>query len=142
MYSDDLQGLLWGLLRGQEQQVDVAERRKHAAPVAAGRGDREMLGPAEPCVGDGVLIERGDQPVGQLAEQARGLQPADLVLLEGVLHMLLHPGLVASEHAERRFARNRAALLGERGKSVGEDGGGCLGGFRQGHWGQHLRNRS
>ena len=43
---------------GQEQQVDVAERREHAAPVAAGAGHRQLLGLADTGVRYGVLVER------------------------------------------------------------------------------------
>ena len=102
---DDLQRLPRRLGRGQEQQVDVAERRQHAAAVAAGAGDRQMFGLAEAGVRRGVLVERGDQPVDQLAEQARGLQAGDLLLLEGVLHVLLDAREMAAERAERGVAR-------------------------------------
>ena len=40
---DDLQRLAGRFAGGEEQQVDVAEWRQHAAAVAAGAGDRQML---------------------------------------------------------------------------------------------------
>ena len=40
---DDAQRLGWRVLFGQEQQVDIAERRQHAAAIAAGGGDAKML---------------------------------------------------------------------------------------------------
>ena len=40
---DDLQRLRRRIVRGQEQQIDVAERRQHAPAVAAGRGDAQLF---------------------------------------------------------------------------------------------------
>ena len=54
-----------------------------------------------------MFVQRGDQPVGQLAQQAGGLQPGDLVLLEGVLHMLLDAREMTAERAKRGVARIR-----------------------------------
>ena len=135
MYSTTCSVCRDGSLGGQEQQVDVAERRQHAAAVAAGAGDRQMLRLAEAGVRCGVLVERGDQPVGQLAEQARGLQTGDLVLLEGVLHVLLDAREMAAERAKRSVARDRRAVLGQCGERGGEGGDGRLGRLRLGRLG-------
>ena len=136
-----LQRLRRRLGGGQEQQVDVAERRQHAAAVAAGAGHRQLLRLAETGVRYGVLVERGDQPIGQLAEQACRLQAGDLVLLEGVLHMLLDACEVATKRTERRVARHRGAILGQGGERGREGGDGRLGRLRQGDRGQHSGNR-
>src|ERR1700750_1399168 len=89
-----------------------------------------------------MVVQRGDQPVGQLAEQARSFQPGDLLLLEGVLHVLLDPRLVPSERAKGRVAGDRTAVPGQRSERLRKDGGGRLWSFRQGEWGQHPRDRT
>ncbi len=85
--------------------------------------------------------ERGDQPVGQLAQQAGRLQAGDLLLLEGVLHVLLDTREVAAERAQRGIARHRGAVLGQRGERGGEGGNGRLGRLRLGDRGQHSGQR-
>ena len=81
-----------------------------------------MLGLAETGICRGVVVERGDQPVDQLAKQAGGLQAGDLLLLEGVLHVLLDAREMAAERAERGIARDRGAVLGQRGERGGQGG--------------------
>ena len=82
-------------------------------------------------------IQRADHAIHQLAQQPRRLQPAELLLLERVLHMGLDAGEMAAERAQRRIARNRAVLVGQRGERVGQDRGGGLRGLRQGGGHQH-----
>ena len=137
-----LQRLPRRLGRGQEQQVDVAERCQHAAAIAAGAGDRQVLGVAEAGIRCGVLVKRGDQPVGEFAKQAGGLKTGDLVLLEGVLHVLLDAREMAAERAKGSVARDRGAVLGQCGERGGEGGDGCLGRLRQVDWGQHPHDRT
>jgi len=40
---DHAQRLLRGFRAGEEQQVDIAERRQHATAISAGGGDREVV---------------------------------------------------------------------------------------------------
>ena len=75
-----------------------------------------------------MLEQRGDHAVDQLAQQPRGLQPGDLLLLEGVLHVVLDAGEMAAERTDRGVARHRAGVFGQRGERVGQDGGGGFGG--------------
>ena len=72
---------------GQEQQVDVAERRQHAAAVAAGGGDHQPPDRRLPVQRERVVVQRRDQPVGQRRQQPRRLQPGQIALLERVAHM-------------------------------------------------------
>ena len=138
---DHLQRLTRRVLGGQEQQVDVAERREHAAPISASAGDREMLRFAKAGVRRGVIVQRRDKAVGQLAQQAGGLQAGDLLLLEGMLHMLLDAGEMAAECTERCIARHRGTVFGQRGERGGEGGYGRLGWLRLGDRGQHSGQR-
>ena len=78
-------------------------------PVAA---MRRRSGSPRSRVRRGMVVQRGDQPVGQRAEQARSLQPGDLLLLEGVLHVLLDPRQMPAERAKGRVAGDRTAVLG------------------------------
>ena len=74
-----------------------------------------------------MLVQRGDQPVDQRAEQARGLQAGDLLLLEGVLHMLLDAREMAAERARApRRADTAPPSVGQRGERVGRGSGGAL----------------
>ncbi len=75
-----------------------------------------MLGFVKAGIRRGVLIQRGDQSIGQLAEQTGRLQAGDLLLLEGVLHMLLDAREMAAERPESGLAGYRCALLGQRGE--------------------------
>ncbi len=127
-----------GAVRGDEQEVDVAERRQHAAPVAAGGDDGHAFGlgrvrtEAGRDGGAGVVAQRPDHAVRQPAQQASGLQPAHAPGLEPLLHVVLHPGQVAAEHAERGVARGRPAAGRGAADRRGQQRNGFLGPVRQG----------
>ncbi len=123
------------LVRGQEQQVDVAERRQGAAAVAAGGGDAQGLDPAER--GGGVGKECAHQPVRQFGELVAGLQAGDLPLFEGFAHLRLDAREVAAEGSECRLARRRPVRLRQGCQGFGQRNGGA-GGRRFGSVGQHL----
>jgi hypothetical protein len=68
------------LVDGEEQQVDVAERRQHAAAVATGgrhaeATERRLAGRVRRLLRQCVGVQRDDQSVGQRRQQARGFQP-------------------------------------------------------------------
>ena len=120
------------VLGGQEQQVDVAERRQHSAPIAAGRGDAEVRRLVEAQLVRRVLVKNADDAVDQIAQQARGLQAGELLLLERVLHIGLDTGEVTTKRRDRLIARNDAFFFRAQGcEGIGQDVGGCLGGARQ-----------
>ncbi len=129
---DDPQRLRRRLLGGQEQQVDVAEWRQHAAAVAAGRGDAQVLGESQVGSGWCMLEQRRDDAVDQRAQQPGGLQAGYLFVLEGMLHVGLDAGQMAPEGAERRLSGNGAALLGDASEGVRKQGRRGFRGPRQG----------
>ena len=132
MYSTTRSVCWLGSWGGEEQQVDVAERRQHAAAVAAGRARARRPLRASVHPRRRVLVQRGDKAVDQAGQQARGLQAGDLLLLERVLHMLLNAREMAPERAQRRVARRLRRLARQGGERVRERRGRCLGlGHRQ-----------
>ena len=107
-----------GRVGRDEQQVDVAERRQHAAAIAAGGHDRERAALARIMVRTRILLEReavegGDHPVGQLPEQPPRPQAGHVAGLEQLLHMVLHARDVAPERGQRGLARHLAAVAGK-----------------------------
>ncbi len=136
-----------GIGAGQEQQVDVAERGQHAAPVAAGREQRERLAPATRVGGaQAVVVDRGEQAVGERGEPLRRGHAAQGAFLERLAHAGLNPREVAAERVERRRTRwqwrRRGAVRDRNAAQVfGEFGGGGFGGLRQGLRRQHARLR-
>ena len=121
-----------GSLGGQKQQVDIAERRQHAAAVAAGRRDAEILDRSQ----FGLVVvcsnSADDNAIDQRPEKPRCLQAGDLLMLEGMLNIGLDTCQMAAERANGGISGNRPALLGEAGKSVREQGRRGFRGTRQG----------
>ena len=70
----------------------------------------------------GMFEQRRHHAVDQRAQQAGGLQPGDLLLLESMLHIGLDAGEMAAERADRRVARNGSAFLGDAGERIREQG--------------------
>ena len=66
---DDLLAARGGLVRGEEQQVDVGPGREFAAPIAADGDEREAVGRGGVGFGEhpfgGVVEQRGDEAVGE-----------------------------------------------------------------------------
>ena len=125
-----------GVARREEEQVDIAERREHPAAVTAGGGEGELLGHVVLFAG---VIEQGcNQTVGELRQSTGGGQAGERVALELIAHIGLDAGEMSSEHAERRIARGRAGDIEAQGlKGLMQQGGGGLGGARQGGRWQH-----
>ena len=94
------------VLAGQEQQIDVAERRQHAAAVAAGRGHAQSFRRLETRFVQHVLEQSSDHAVDQRSQQARRLQSGELFLLERLPHIGLNSGQMAPERRDRRVAGN------------------------------------
>ena len=99
-------------LAGDEEQVDVAEGRQHAAAIAAGGGQGEGgLALRLSHHGETVVVDRADQPVHQRAEAAAGDQPGQGARLELLLHAGLHPAEAAAQQQQRGVAGNGGARL-------------------------------
>ena len=79
-----------------------------------------------------MLEQCRDHAVDQRAQQPGGLEAGDLLVFESMLHIRLDTGQMASESADRGLSGNSAALLGDAGESVREQGRRGFGGTRQG----------
>ncbi len=108
------------LVRSQEQQVDVAERRQHAAAVAAGGRDGETIGGDLGGLAHGVAEQRGDQPIHQSGEPPRRLQAGEFATLELRLHMLLDASEMAADGGKCRGPRMAERGFPEPGQRFGE----------------------
>ena len=115
---DNTQRFRRWVLRGQEQQVDIAEWRQDTAAVTASRGDAQVLDEPKFGLGCTVLEQCGDDAIDQRAQQPGGLQTGYLLVFEGMLHIRLDSGQMAPEGAYRGLSRNGAALFGDGGESV------------------------
>ncbi len=119
---DDPQHRRAGLVGGQEQQVDVAERRQHAAAVAAGGRHAEpfragAVGLAGRCGRRGVqrqreAVQRDDQPVGRARQSPRRHHAGDVATLEALAQQDLDAPELAAEDGQGGVAGDRPAALG------------------------------
>ena len=94
-----------------EQQVDIAERRQHAAPIPPGCRHRQpqrfaAAGFRRPGIGEQLR----HQPVHQVGLQPRRLQSKQQPLFELIPHMRLDPPQMPPERAKRRLARDRSVI--------------------------------
>ncbi len=92
----------------QEQQIDVAEGGQVAAPVAAGRDHSHPAGRGGPYRRRGIIHQRRDDAIHMGGKGRGGSEAGQLIPLEGVLQLMLHPGQVPAEGRERRVTRHRA----------------------------------
>ena len=100
--------------RRQKQQVDIAERRQHPAPIAASPRQAEPPNLATRlavgCHRQRMLMQCHHQRVGQPGQRAGGLKPLDAALLEAVAHQHLHAPQMPAQHRQRRVPFQRRAI--------------------------------
>ena len=107
----------------EEQQVDVRERCKHTAPIAA-RRHQAKGGLLLPRVGHhrlGVAVDRFDQGIGECRHPARGRQARQRLRLEALLHLRMDAPQVPSQQAQRLLTPDRGTPWQQGGDEIGKD---------------------
>ena len=114
------QGRVGGIGLGQEQQINIAEGGKVAAPKTARRDHGHAVRRIRPSHDAGIVHEGNDHAVHMPGEGRGRGQTGKLVALESVLQLVLHTGEMPAEHRQGRLARQASVLRRDLRQRVGQ----------------------